>query len=221
MSTSSDGDSGSGDSGSAYLTVLWNSNTLSNRWSIDKQGVLQKDVNVLLNDGTISINILKGTKILDSNGKPLAEISVAPINKPADPPAGYHIITAFDFNPNGAKFDPGITITLAFDSSEVASGETVVIAFYNEAFSAWEFIKGTVNSDNTVTFTITHFSVYAVMAGQSSMPAPTPTLTPITTSKKNNGGIGAGGIAGIVIGISVVLAVALLLVKNRRRFKKA
>ena len=54
-----------------------------------------------------------------------------------------------------ATFSPGIQITIAFDTSQVAEGETVAIAFYDEATGQWDFVEGTVNPDGTASFNIT------------------------------------------------------------------
>ena len=136
---------------------------MAGNWLVDKQGYLQKDVSATSLDETMTINIPKDTKILDSADNPLANISVTPIAPPAAAPDGYQILKTFDFTPNGATFDSGITIAIAFNPSEVPVAKTVVIAFYNVATGKWEFIPSTINADNAATFTVTHFSAYSLM----------------------------------------------------------
>jgi len=143
---------------------MWDSATPS-RVNISGSGILQQNVVLSSLDDSITINISKGAELLDAAGKPLTNISVAPIAPPADAPEDYHILKSFNFDPDGAEFDPGITITISFDASAVADGETVVLAFYNETNDEWEFVEGTDNGDGTASFIITHFSAYSLMHG--------------------------------------------------------
>jgi hypothetical protein len=181
-------------------------------WIINSLGILQNNVSGSSLDDTLTINILKDTKMLDSSGNPLAEMSVLPIAPPATPPAGYHILRTFNFSPDGATFNPGMIITISYNASEVASGETVVIAYYNETASKWEFVEGTASADGKATFTATHFSTYAVMAGSEGTKAPSTTPS---------SGIGTTGIIGIVIGVLVLLAAGIWLALRRRTTTKA
>ena len=141
---------------------MWDQGNISGG-TVNNQGVLQQSASVSSLDGVVTIDIPLDATLLDSAGNPLTNISVAPIAPPADPPADYQILKTFAFTPNGATFDPGITITISFDPATVPAGKTVVIAFYNAATAKWEFITGTINADNTATFTVTHFSVYSLM----------------------------------------------------------
>ena len=136
---------------------------LSDNWLVDSQGYLQKAVDAISLDGTMTINISGDTKILDSAGNPLTNITVTPIEPPAAAPEGYQILKSFDFTPNGAQFDPGITITISFNPSDVPSGKTVALAFYNETEGKWEFVPGINNGDGTATFAVLHFSAYSLM----------------------------------------------------------
>jgi hypothetical protein len=92
------------------------------------------------------------------------------------------VIASFDFHPDGATFDPAIEITLTYDPDalpEDVDESQIVIAFYNEATGAWEYLSGTVDPDtNTITFSATHFTIFAVMAPGECAPAPTETPTP-------------------------------------------
>ena len=136
---------------------------LSDNWLVDNQGYLQKDVAAASIDGTMTINITQGTKILDSAGNPLANITVSPVAPPAAAPDGYQLLKSFDFNPDGAKFNPGISITISFNESDVPAGKTVALAFYNESEDKWEFVSGTDNGNGTATFELTHFSAYTLL----------------------------------------------------------
>ena len=142
---------------------MWDKNGLAENWFIDNQGYLLEDVDATSLDGTMTINIPKDTNVLDSAGNPLTQISVALIAPPATAPEGYKILKSFDFNPDGAQFDPCMKVTISFDPATVPEGQTVALAFYNEAKGKWEFVSGTNNGDGTATFELTHFSAYSLM----------------------------------------------------------
>jgi len=131
---------------------------------MNSNGVLQDDVDAESPDGGVNVHIASGTVVLGPDGQPIDDFTVDDVVPLPDPPEGGHVLAAFDFGPDGASFNPGIEITIAFDPSEVAEGEEVVIGFFNEDTGEWEFITGVVNADGTATFTVNDFCVYGVLA---------------------------------------------------------
>ena len=125
-------------------------------WNVNSLGILQNNVSASSSDSTITINIAKGTKVLDSTLYPLTQISIALVAPPVAVPEGYRILKSFNFTPDGAQFAPDIAVTVSTE------GKTVVLAFYNKTTGEWEFIEGTNNGDGTATFNITHFSTYSL-----------------------------------------------------------
>jgi hypothetical protein len=86
-------------------------------------------------------------------------------------PEGYFLIQAFDFGPDGTIFSSALQITLAYDLSQLPTGQEPVVAYYDEAAGIWRFIMGDVDTvAGTITFSIAHFSTYALM-GHSATPA--------------------------------------------------
>jgi len=177
-----------GGSSPSYTMVTIQVMDGSNTAILDSSGVLQQSVSVSSADGSIGIYLPAGTRALDGDGDPLSGISVDTVDPPPAPD-GCTILAAFDFNPDGAVFDPGIQITINFDPAEVGEGEIVTIAFYDEDADVWVFIMGNINADGSATFIVDHFTVFALMAKSESsaapaetpMPTPTPTLTPEAT----------------------------------------
>jgi len=100
----------------------------------------------------------------------------------------------------------------------------VVIAFYNEATGAYEFVEGTV-ANGTATFYIDHFTVFALLAGTideptdetASTPAPAETDAPAAASSSisESGGLSAATWVGIAVGIILVILIAILLLRRR------
>ena len=187
----------------AQLNIsLFDQSNVSRDWPVNSQGLLLKNITVISPDGIISIRISSGTEMLDPNDNPLHEIHIATAAPPADPPAGYHVLKAFDFNPDGATFHPGMEITISLDLSEVPPDKIVVLAFYNISTGEWELIRDTVNENDTATFNIIHFSVYTLM---------------FRTDKNS---LGVGTIVGIAAAIAVVLVLVMLVIKRRRPQKQ-
>jgi cell division septation protein DedD len=152
---------------------------------IDNSGVLQQDVDAVSQDGRVSIHIPAGTAALAQDGNSLTQIDVHILDEYPEPPDGKIVVAAFDFEPDGATFNPAIQITITYDPATLPEGadeSQLVIAFYNEAAGQWEYLSGTVNPDtNTITFSITHFTVFAIMAASESGAAPATTPTPTPT----------------------------------------
>ena len=188
---------------------MWDNGELYGDWIVNSLGILQNDVIGSSFDGTMTISIANGTKVLDSTLFPLTQISVEPVEPPSDIPTGYHVIRSFNFAPDGAQFAPGITVTISFDTSGVTGDATLVLAFYNETDGEWEFVEGTNNGDGTATFAITHFSVYNLMyQGDSSDP-----IVPVqenTSHPKNQ------LIVIAVVAAAVVLATAIIILQMKR-----
>jgi len=192
---------------------MWDKSEMSGDWIVNRLGILQDNVSVSSADSTMTIDIAKGTKVLDLTLNSLTQISVAPTAAPAEVPDGYNIIKSFDFDPDGAQFAPGITVTVSFNSSDVAKDEAPVLGFYNEADGEWEFTGGVNNGDGTATFTITHFSVYNLMYHEDSSEPIVPTQE--DTAHSNNRLI-AIAIAAAVL----VIAIIILQLKKRHPTRK-
>ena len=165
----------------------------------------------------ITIHIPEYTKMKGPDGKRLTKLTADQIDAPPSPPEGYQVLAAFQFDPSGATFDPGITINIKFDPADVAAGQTVVIAYYNEATGEWQFIEGTITADGQAAFVIEHCSIFGVLA--SVVPAqPTPTAPPAVITSE--GGLSIGALLGIVIGVLIVLALIIYFFLSKKRVGK-
>jgi hypothetical protein len=179
---------GGGGGGGTFLSININILGGSSTHTIDSNGVLQNDVDAASPDGKISIHIAGGTTALGQDGNPLSLLNIITVSTYPAPPDGRTVIAAFDFQPNGATFNPAIQITITYDPATLPSGtdeSQLVIAFYNAATGQWQYVSGTVNpAANTITFLINHFTVFGIMSSSGSSatstvtPTPTPTATP-------------------------------------------
>jgi hypothetical protein len=167
----------------------------------------------------ITIRIPEYTKMKGPDGKRLTKLSADQIDAPPAPPAGYQVLAAFEFDPSGATFDPGITINIKFDPADVAPGQTAVIAYYNEATGEWQFLEGTVTEDGQAVFTLEHCSIYGVLAAVAPAPPVTPTATPAVIPS-DGGGMSTGVIIAIVILVLAVVGMIILFMMKRGRGSK-
>jgi hypothetical protein len=130
----------------------------------------------------VTFTIPAGTTLRSSGGSPLTAITLGTASNVPATPQGKFIILPQEFGPDGATFDPPITLTLNYVDGDIPSGaseQSLVIVFWNG--TAWVEVPGTVDAaGNTVTAPITHFSLHAVM-GTAPVPPPSTTSPPTTT----------------------------------------
>ncbi len=119
---------------------------------------------------------------LDKDGNPLSSLMAAIDPSPPDPPEDASIIgLAYDFGPDGATFDPPITFTWSYDPDDipedVAEGD-LVIAYYDEDADEWVELEGVVDTvNNTITASVSHFTIFAIIA-RAAPPPPLPAPAP-------------------------------------------
>jgi len=190
---------------------FWDSGKLSMyQWDMAEDGTLMENVEAASLASTVMIHILQETRVLGENGEPPAPIVVTALDPPPSPPKGYETVMAFEFSSEGITFDPKADITFEYSSAEIPEGasETQLrIATLGEDTSwQWVFIDSEIDTDaNTITFPVTHFSVYALFA-----PPPAGSTTTLGIEKRMWVWIGIG-----VLWV-VVLAFSINIIQKRR-----
>jgi hypothetical protein len=202
-------------------------------WAMDNDGALLLNTNESSPNGNLNINISSGTVMLDKDGQPLVNLSVTAVDPLPAPPEGGHVLAAFNFQPDGATFTPGIQLTLAYDPSAIPNGmdeNDLFPGIYNDETGEWQSLNGTVNAEkNTITFTVTHFTIFAVLALPEAIPTitpePTPTTipTPTRTStptptpvEKNETPFWLWIVLGLDSALTLVIMAAIFIIANRR-----
>ena len=136
--------------------------------SISGNGTVEQDIVYSVLDGQAVLNIAQGTTALTAASGPLQSITVGEecIYIPAAPAGAYIIGCAYDYQPNGATFNPAATMTLKYDPGMLPAGadaSKLVIAYYDITTSKWVVIPSVVDTvDQTVTAQVSHFSLFAV-----------------------------------------------------------
>jgi P pilus assembly chaperone PapD len=173
------------------------------QWSMAEDGTLMEVVDATSLDSTVSINILQGTKVQGENGQPPPPITVTAMDQPPTPPENYSIAKAYEFNPSGVQFDQPAHVTLAYTDSEIPAGadaSQLSIATFNETTRNWDPIESEVDTAaHTITFPVTHFSVYALLTPPASHAAAA------TGGKTTWIWVGIGVLWVVVIAASIVI----------------
>ena len=153
--------------------------------SISPSGKLLKDVVARSADKQVTLTISKGTIAKNSKGAPLSWISIQPAGAPTGASTINVLGQIYSIGPDGATFEPPITLTFNFNPDDVPEGEVPAIHYWdpdaNDGEGAWVEIPGAVvdMENGTITVEINHFTPFAVL----SVAAPTPpTTTPPTTT---------------------------------------
>lgn len=154
--------SGGGGGGAAYpgLTLLGS--------RINSEGVITEDVTALSSDALGYLMINEGIIALNKLGNPLYGIIILETEAPPPPPADFSFFgSVYDFGPDGATFEPAITLIFTYDPALLPKGvsyKCLVIAMWDKATGKWVLLDSTVNT-NTVTAQVRHFTAFAILAG--------------------------------------------------------
>ncbi|MFC1976942.1 hypothetical protein ACFLWS_01550 [Chloroflexota bacterium] len=153
--------------------------TSTSELKVDTSGIVQGTTRLEKEEGKVVLDIAKNTKLSDSSGKALDTLSVATPVSPPEPPPQKAIVLAYEFGPDGAKFDPALSLTLEYDSETLTKGvaeEELALAFYDKGAGNWIVLESVVNTDNhTINALISHFTSFAIV---------TPVLPPSTPKPK-------------------------------------
>ena len=150
-------------------------------------GVFTQDVTLSSEDGKVKPVIAAGTKGLTADGEPISQISILPMTDPPAPPVEANIVgLAYDIGPDGATFEPPITVTFTYDPTAIPSGvneEDLVLALYDEATGQWVTLSDIVVDPvaHTISGKTGHFTAFAIIA-TVEVPPPPPAPAAFTVS---------------------------------------
>jgi hypothetical protein len=132
--------------------------------------------NVTSPDGMVAITIPKGTIAKDKYGKGLGTLEVSVNDNPPPPPEDNQIIgLVYEFKPDGATFDPPITLTWHYDPDTLPSDvveEDLVLAYYDEETKTWVTVDSIVDKEkHTITAAVSHLTDFAIIGKVTPLPA--------------------------------------------------
>jgi len=199
---------------------------------IDEKGVVQEDIEHPIVPGQVVLDVPKGTTVLTAEGMPLQSITAEEVSLDGTPsPPEAHIIGfAYLLGPEGATFDPAITITMKYDRAAVPQGvaeNDLILAYYDVASSTWktlsDIVVDTVN--HTVSGKAIHFTLFSVLAPTpTSTATPTPTETPtpppMPTSEEGGKGTNVWVIIAAILFVALAALVYFFVIRPAMRRKK-
>jgi len=145
------------------------------RWPVSANGALLTDVSQTSPDGSLTLDIPRGTIVLNPDGSP------AYLNRDPDvigvlagtpaPPEGAKIVRAYQLTPNGLTFSgKPATLAATYNPADVPAGTAAVWAFYDEAAGKWVdletagYVAGGTEVPNSVATQTSHFTYFAIIA---------------------------------------------------------
>ena len=168
--SSDDGNGGGGGSSdgssSPGFTIVVDSVTSSGRFT--------EEVTAKSGDGKIKLTISEDTIGKQAGGQSLRTIRITDMNYHPAPPEDSNVIgLVYDIEPDGATFDPPISMTVKYNPAllpDGASEENLVVAFWDEDTDEWVECPGTVDTgSNTITAEVSHFTAFTTLS--STRPA--------------------------------------------------
>ena len=108
-------------------------------------GEFTDDVNIKSEDNNVELTIEEGTIGLTEQGRRIISIEVQEMEDPPDTPAESEVIgLVYDFEPDGATFEPAITLTFHYDPDELPEGVSegnLSLAVWDEDSGTWLMLK--------------------------------------------------------------------------------
>jgi len=176
-------------------------------------GVLLEPVVVRTEDEVAALTIPEATTALDAGGNPLTSVTCTKVDPAEVPPAppGASLAIVLSCGPDGATFDPPISLTYTLSEDEWAridEGLKPTVMWYNPESGEWQEIATTVDpATRTITAEVSHFSIFALAwRSPEATPSPETEATPVPEGEP------AGEPAAFpvwVIGIVIVLVIAV------------
>jgi hypothetical protein len=139
----------------------------------DASGVVKSPVRLENEDRTLLLDIPRGTSLQDAAGQGLTSLSAAECDPSPPPPDDAAVLSAFNLGPEGAAFNPPLSLTFRYDPSALppSSGEEdLFLASWNG--TEWQALDSSPDiASGTVSAPIAHFSPCALLV---ELPLPRP-----------------------------------------------
>ena len=154
---------------------------------IDQGGYIHGNYELTSKDGTITLNLPENNGCWNSAGQVLTSINAGITTAPPATTNDDAMVLAYTFGPDGANFNPALTLTLKYDPA-ITTAKVLENSLYAEGYDGtqWQRIDGVINkAQKTITIQISHFSTYAVMGKVMPPPPVTAIAAPATTNAIN------------------------------------
>jgi hypothetical protein len=141
---------------------------------VDPEGYFLARVVATSTDSLAWLIIPEGTNGQNASGNPLVYVTIVEMDEPPAPPADHSFIgLVYTFGPEGATFEPPITLTIYYDPElipEEIDEEDLTLAVLDEDTDTWVKLDSVVDTEkHTISVQISGFSTYAILV--SYLPA--------------------------------------------------
>jgi parallel beta-helix repeat protein len=159
---------------------------------IDSDGRILEVIVATSDDGDFTFTIPEGTIALDEFGDPLPGIDVSTGNGIEPPENADFVGLIYNWEPEGATFDPYIIFEFHYDDEDIPIGfeETnLVIMYYDSDAEEWVALESFVDTlNNIVTAYVTHFTSFSLFSVETEIETTTivSTITNTTTRTRSN-----------------------------------
>ncbi len=134
------------------------------------EGVFTQDITFRSDDENLIISVPEGTVGQTEAGDPLPEVRITRVYPQAPPQNMSFIGLNYDLEPDGATFDPPITVTFVYNPDWIPNElgpESLTIGYYDQDTNQWVLLDAeniTIDpATNTITAEISHFTIFSVM----------------------------------------------------------
>lgn len=181
------GGGGGGGGGSTGSKISLGGFSVTTPLEIGSNGVILAAAKLTTKDGKATLDIANKTKLLSDLGNALSLLTVDVPSLPPAPPADNVLVRDYTFGPDGAKFNPPITLTLSYDAAALPKDiqeNSLFIGYWDG--SQWISLDSNLDTAaHTISAPISHFSVYSLLGKLTpSTPNPTPAPAPESTPDK-------------------------------------
>jgi hypothetical protein len=153
-------------------------------------GVFTQAVSFQSADQNLTVDIPRNTTGQTKGGDPLPEVRITAAPQAPDPPQDMGFIgLEYDLEPDGATFDPPISITFTYNPNWIPAGlgpDSLTVGYYDTDTEQWVMLDAsdiTIDpATNTISAKISHFTYYGVMAHTAPAKFTVSSLTYPTTS---------------------------------------
>jgi PKD repeat protein len=159
------------------------SETVTAKIYTNQEGLVTQETTLASRDGAMTITVPKGVVARGGDGKPLLSISLTPVEKdglPTPAPAGAVMFAgrAFEIQPDGATFSPGISFSFVMPADTRFSQDFTVMMF-DHASGTWQDVPTEYDTGTgLITAQVTRFCCFALFgktgADEEQTRLPTP-----------------------------------------------
>jgi hypothetical protein len=155
-------------------------------YPLSPTGYTTVNITLTSEDSMCAVFIPKNTLARKADTSELKCISCALMLSPPAPPEGKVVFVAYNMEPDGAYFEPSVTVTIKYDPESLPEGvdeTSLKLAYFNSTTNTWDSLSGvTIDVDkHSISGKTEHFTAFGIISDKGTAPKPpTPETPPVT-----------------------------------------